>query len=68
VKIIQQPKPRNPYAVPLYRVPLVREDRTTATASPLLTSVAAAAVLRPCFAGLDREQFLVYGLDAKHSP
>ncbi|UVT18029.1 MAG: JAB domain-containing protein [Nitrospira sp.] len=26
----------------------------------------AAALLRPCFAGLDREQFVVCGLDAKH--
>jgi hypothetical protein len=33
----------------------------------LTTSIAAAAVLRPLFAGLDREQFLVCGLDAKHS-
>ena len=34
--------------------------------SPLTTSVAAADLLRPLFAGLDREQFLVCGLDAKH--
>src|ERR1044071_238723 len=65
-KLIRQPKPRNPYAVPLYRVTLVREGRPPAPSAPLLTSVAAAAVLRPCFAGLDREQFLVCGLDAKH--
>ena len=30
------------------------------------TSMAAALLLRPCFEGLDREQFLVCGLDAKH--
>jgi len=60
------PKPSNPYAVPHYRVTLVREGRATAPSSPILTSVAAAAVLRPLFAGLDREQFLVCGLDAKH--
>jgi DNA repair protein RadC len=62
----RQPKPSNPYAGPQYRVTLVREGRATAPSSPLLTSVAAAAVLRPCFAGLDREQFLVCGLDAKN--
>ena len=45
---------------------LVREGRATAPASPLLTSVAVADVLRPLFAGLDREQFLVCGLDAKN--
>jgi DNA repair protein RadC len=62
-----QPKPSNPYAVPRYRVTLVREGRATAPSSPLVTSVAAVAVLRPFFAGLDREQFLVCGLDAKHA-
>ena len=66
LKMIRQPKPRNPYAIPRYRVTLVREDQVQAPASPLITSVAAAAVLRPLFAGLDREHFLVCGLDAKH--
>ncbi|HSL05384.1 MAG TPA: JAB domain-containing protein [Nitrospiraceae bacterium] len=60
------PKPRNEYAVPRYRVTLVRENRAVPPSSPLNSSVAAAAVLRPLFAGLDREQFLVCGLDAKH--
>ena len=59
------PKPGHPYAVPRYRVTLVREGRATAPASPLLTSVAVADVLRPLFAGLDREHFLVCGLDAR---
>ena len=62
----RQPKPSHPYAVPRYRVTLVREGRATAPVSPLLTSVAVADVLRPLFAGLDREQFLVCGLDAKN--
>ena len=66
LKLIRQPKPSNAYAVPRYRVTLVREGRATAPSLPLLTSVAAAAILRPCFAGLDREQFLVCGLDAKN--
>jgi DNA repair protein RadC len=67
LKVPRQPTSSNPYAVPLYRVTLVREGRATEPSSPLLTSVAAAAVLRPLFAGLDREQFLVCGLDAKHA-
>ena len=46
---------------------LVRENRAVPPSSPLTTSVAAAAILRPFFAGLDREQFLICGLDAKHS-
>ena len=64
---IRQPKPGNPYAMPRYRVTLVREGRATTPTPPLLTSVAVADVLRPLFAGLDREQFLVCGLDAKHA-
>ena len=66
VNLIRQPKPGNPYAVPRYRVTLVRDNRAVPPSSPLTTSVAAAVVLRPLFAGLDREQFLVCGLDAKH--
>lgn len=62
----RQPKPSNSYAVPRYRVTLVREGRATAPALALLTSVGAAAILRPLFAHVDREQFLVCGLDAKH--
>ena len=47
LNIQRQPKPSNPYAVPRYRVTLVREDRATSPASPLNTSVGAAAMLRP---------------------
>ena len=66
MNLVLQPKPRHEYAVPRYRVTLVRENRAVPPSSPLNSSVAAAAVLRPLFAGLDREQFLVCGLDAKH--
>jgi len=67
LKMIRQPKPSNEYAVPRYRVTLVRDNRAVPPSSPLTTSVAAADILRPLFAGLDREQFLVCGLDAKHA-
>lgn len=63
---IRQPKPNSPYAVPRYRVTLVRDGRATMPSVPLLTSVGAADLLRPLFADVDREQFLVCGLDAKH--
>ena len=63
---IRQPKLSHPYAVPRFRVTLVRDNRAVPPSSPLTTSVTAAAVRRPLFAGLDREQFLVCGLDAKH--
>ena len=62
----RQPKPRQEYAVPRYRVTLVRDNRAVPSSSPLNSSVIAATVLRPLFAGLDREQFLVCGLDAKN--
>ena len=67
LNVERQPKPSNPYAVPRFRVTLVRDNRAVPPSSPLTTSVTAAAVLRPLFAGLDREQFLVCGLDAKHA-
>ncbi len=63
----RQPKPRHEYAVPRYRVTLIRDNRAVPPSSPLTTSVAAATMLRPLFAGLDREHFLVCGLDAKHA-
>ena len=66
VNLLRQPKPGNPYAVPRYRVTLVRDGRATRPTDPVLTSVGAADLLRPLFEGLDREQFLVCGLDAKH--
>ena len=67
LKLNQQPKLSHEYAVPRYRVTLVRDNRAMATSSPLTTSTTTAEVLRPLFAGLDREQFLVCGLDAKHA-
>ena len=67
LKVSRQPEPRNEYAVPRYRITLVRDNRAVPPALTLTTSVIAASVLRPLFAGLDREQFLVCGLDAKHS-
>ena len=54
------------YAVPRYRVTLVREGRAIPTAESVHTSEGATAILRPLFDGLDREQFLICGLDAKH--
>ena len=54
------------YAVPRYRVTLVRESRAIPTTEFVQTSEGAARLLRPLFADLDREQFLICGLDAKH--
>jgi DNA repair protein RadC len=66
LNIVRQPKPRKAYAVPRFRVTLVRDNRAEPPSLPMCDSVSAAAMLRPLFAGLDREQFLVCGLDARH--
>ena len=66
VHLLRLPRPRNEYSLPRYRVTLVRENLAVPPSSPLTTSVTAAALLRPLFSGLDREQFLVCGLDVKH--
>jgi DNA repair protein RadC len=66
-KRLSRPKPTfEPYSVPRYRLTLVAESSGLPPSGPIQTSVAAASLLRPCFEGLDREQFLVCGLDAKH--
>jgi DNA repair protein RadC len=55
-----------PYGVPRYRLTLVAESSGIASSKPIQTSTDAVTLLRPCFEGLDREHFLVCGLDAKH--
>ena len=55
-----------PYGAPRYRVTLVCETQGTGTAVPIRDSMTAVQLFRPCFEGLDREHFLVCGLDAKH--
>jgi len=66
-RLVGASKPPLPYRVPRYRVTLICEDSISPSAVPIQTSTAAAALLRPCFEGLDREQFVVCGLDAKHT-
>ena len=66
MNLLRLPKPSHPSALPRFRVTLVRENRAVPPSSPLTTSTTAAALLRPLFTGLDHEQFLVCGLDAKH--
>ena len=66
-KQLPEPTPTfKPYGVPRYRLTLIAESSGITSSEPIQTSIAAAALLRPCFDDLDREQFLVCGLDAKH--
>lgn len=55
-----------PYRAPRYRVTLVCETEGTGSTDPVRDSSTAATLFRPCFEGLDREHFVVCGLDAKH--
>ncbi len=59
-------QPAGLVSVPRYRVALVREAAAACPPSLIRDAASAAAALRPCFDSLDREQFLVAGLDAKH--
>jgi DNA repair protein RadC len=55
------------YRAPRYRVTLICEEKRGEDSTVAIQdSAAATSVLRPYFAGLDREHFMVLGLDAKH--
>ena len=56
-----------PSFIPRYRVCLVPDRRHAGPLVLIRDSTSAAAALRPFFAELDREQFLVCCLDAKHA-
>ncbi|MDE3034954.1 MAG: JAB domain-containing protein [Nitrospirota bacterium] len=55
------------YRVPRYRISLVREAGYPTPSRVITDSRSAATALRPLFDGLDREQFAVCCLDAKHA-
>lgn len=55
-----------PSLLPRYRVCVVPESCQTGPKVIIHNSASAGDALRPFFAGLDREQFLVCALDAKH--
>ena len=58
--------PSEPYRAPRYRVMLVCETEGVGRAEPIRDSSTAVQLFRPCVEGLDREHFLICGLDAKH--
>jgi len=55
------------YSPPRYRVMLVKESLAYASAVTIRDSQTVYRLLVPLFDGLDREHFLVVGLDAKHA-
>lgn len=52
--------------LPRFRVTLVRENRASFPEATIRDSRTAVELLAPHFHGIDREQFVVCGLDAKH--
>ena len=54
-------------SLPRYRISLVAESHSAGPLVMIHDSDSAARALRPFFDGLDREQFLVCCLDAKHT-
>ena len=57
----------NPLFIPRYTLQLVPGNARPDPSMIIRDSARAATVLRPLFCGLDREQFLVACLDAKHA-
>ena len=55
-----------PYRAPRYRVTLVCETAGTESPELVQDSRTALSLFRPCFEDLDREHFVLCGLDAKH--
>ena len=62
--LLDQSPPAYIFSLPRFRVSLVRDNRAAAPSLPITTSETAAALLAPCFKGIDREQFVICGLDA----
>jgi len=55
------------YAIPRYRVTLVKESLAHPSPVTIRDSQTAYRLFEPLFEGLDREHFMVVGLDAKHA-
>lgn len=55
-------------AVNVYKMSMVREAEVAWPRAACVDSASAVTMLRPLFAGLDREQFVVVLLDTKHRP
>ncbi|HSF69481.1 MAG TPA: JAB domain-containing protein [Nitrospira sp.] len=56
-----------PYSLPRYRLMLVKESGAHAGDVTISDSQTAYRLLEPLFDELDREHFMVVGLDAKHA-
>jgi DNA repair protein RadC len=65
---LAKPRPsQHAYAIPRYRVMLVKESLAHPLTVTIRDSQTAYRLLAPLFDGLDREHFMVVALDAKHS-
>ena len=67
LSIVHHPDITNPLLIPRYTLQLVPGNTRPDPPVVICDSAGAAAILRPLYHGLDREQFLVACLDAKHT-
>lgn len=67
LSIVNRPDMTNPLFIPRYTLQLVPGIARPDPPVVIRDSARAATILRPLFHGLDREQFLVACLDAKHA-
>jgi DNA repair protein RadC len=67
LSIVNGPDRANPLYIPRYTLQLVPGTARLDPPAVIRDSARAADILRPLFYGLDREQFLVACLDAKHA-
>ena len=67
LSIVNRPDETNPLFIPRYTLQLVPGSARPDPPVVIRDSARAATILRPLFHGLDREQFLVACLDAKHA-
>ena len=67
LSIVNDTDVTNPLFIPRYTLQLVPGNTRPHPPVLIRDSARAAAILRPLFHGLDREQFLVACLDAKHA-
>ncbi len=67
LSVVPRPDVTNPLLIPRYTLQLVPGNARPDPPVVIRDSAGAATILRPLYQGLDREQFLVACLDAKHA-
>lgn len=66
MKRFSSPSVDKKYPLPRFRISLIKENRAAQPERPISSSTDADTLLSPYFHNLDREHFLICGVDAKH--